>query len=57
MRSDVYFGVDLESVKSDIEITTVLSDVDEDYRVSPYRVTEEDELRKIDDGNNLRLIE
>lgn len=56
MRSDVYFGVDLESVKSDIEITTVLSDVDDDYRVSPYRVTEEDELRKIDD-TNLREIE
>lgn len=56
MRSDVYFGVDLESVKSYIEITTVFSDVDEDYRVSPYRVTEEDELRKIDD-TNLREIE
>lgn len=52
MKSEVI----IDSILSEVDVQSVLSEVEEDYRVSPYRMTDEHDLREVTD-NSLREIE
>lgn len=53
---EIHYDVILNEVHSDVSGINLLSEVDEDYRRSPYRITEETNLRATE-SEDIRQIE
>lgn len=53
---EVHYDVLIDEVQSDVSVINIFSEVDEDYRRSPYRITEEINLRSTE-SEEIRQIE